>query len=228
MSSGGTQIIRHKSPDKKIEGVAYLSDTEMEAIENHIEKYIGPVSKVYHEIVSETVHIDICIVNPTKEHNFYTLCTMGMSALPMKAPKPEFQYSELFICLPPDWKLTDDDLKDEDNYWPIRLLKTLAKLPHEYNDWLFYGHSMPNGDPAQPYASNTKLSNVIMLEPFIINDSIINTEVNKKNIYFFPIYPLYDKEMEYKLTNDSDKLIALLKKNKITEIVDINRKSVVK
>lgn len=32
MSSGGTQIIHHKTPDKKTEGVAYLSDTEMEAV----------------------------------------------------------------------------------------------------------------------------------------------------------------------------------------------------
>lgn len=228
MSSGGTRLIRHKEPDKQTEGVAYLPENEMEAIENHIEKYVGPISNVLHEIVSETVHIDICIVNPTKDNNFYTIFTMGMSALPMNAPKPEFQYSELFICLPPDWKLSENDLKDENNYWPIRLLKTLAKLPHEYNDWLFYGHSMPNGDPAEPFASNTKLSNVIILEPFVINDSIINLEVNRKIIYFFPLFPLYDKEMSYKLETDSDKLIALLRKNKVTEILNISRKPILK
>ena len=228
VSTGGTKIIRHKAPEEKIVGVSYLDEKEMEAIESHIEKYIGPIDNVFHEIISEIVHIDICIVKPTKDHNFYTLCTMGMSSLPMNAPKKEYQFSELFICLPPDWKMSDEDIKKEENYWPVRLLKTLARFPHEYNDWLFYGHSMPNGDPAVAYASNTKFSNVIILEPFIINDEIIGTQVNGKVIYFFPIYPLYNAEMKYKLDNDSDKLIKLFKKNKITEVVNINRKPVIR
>lgn len=228
MSSGGTQIIRHKDPEKKTEGVSYLSENEMEEIEKHIEKYIGPISNVFHEIISDIVHIDICIVNPTKEHNFYTLCTMGMSALPMNSPESEYRYSELFICLPPEWNLSEEALINEDNYWPIRLLKTLASLPHEYNDWMFYGHSMPNGDPAEPYASNTKLSNFIILEPFIINNSIIKAEFSNKTIFFFPIFPLYDKEMRYKLETDSDKLVALLNRNKVTEILNVNRKPIIK
>ena len=37
-------------------------------------------------------------------------------------------------------------------YWPIGLLKTIARLPHEYNIWIAQWHSVPDGGPAQYYA----------------------------------------------------------------------------
>jgi hypothetical protein len=107
-------------------------------------------------------------------------------------------------------------------------LKTLAKFPYEYDDYLFYGHSIPNGDPAMPYAENTQLSNVIIYEPKIVNPDFSFLKKHGREIFFFPIIPLYNEEMDYKLNNDLNLLGEVLDKNGVTEILNVNRKRVVK
>ena len=106
---------------------------EMEAVEEHIAAHFGPVENVFHELVSPDIHVDICVVEPSAERDYYTLVTMGMGAHRMKVPEELAEYklerAELAIALPPDWKLDEESLKDERWYWPIGLLKVLARLP---------------------------------------------------------------------------------------------------
>ena len=107
------------------------TEEEMEAVEGHIEQYFGKVENVFHELVSPDIHVDICIVPPTEERDYYTLVTMGMGAHRMNVPEELAEYklerAELAIALPRNWKLKHEDLKNERWYWPIRLLKTLAR-----------------------------------------------------------------------------------------------------
>jgi hypothetical protein len=82
---------------------------------------------------------------------------------------------------------------------------------------------MPNGDPAEPYSENTKLSNVIIYEPQIINPEFSMLKETNKTVFFLPIIPLYDDEMQFKLNTNLDKLGDLFDKYKVNEILDINR-----
>ena len=95
---------------------------EMEAVEGHIEQYFGEVENVFHEIVSPDIHVDICIVPPTEERDYYTLVTMGMGAHRMNVPEELAEYklerAELAIALPADWKLDRQSMQDERWYWP--------------------------------------------------------------------------------------------------------------
>ena len=65
---------------------------------------------------------------------------MGMGAHRMNVPEELAEYklerAELAIALPGNWKLKHEDLKNERWYWPIRLLKTLARLPIASDTWL--------------------------------------------------------------------------------------------
>ena len=103
----------------------------MSAIERHIQNTFGAFENVFHELVSPDIHVDICVVPPTEERNYYTLVTMGMGAHRMNVPKELAEYklerAELAIALPPDWKLDAESLKEERWYWPIGLLKVLAR-----------------------------------------------------------------------------------------------------
>jgi hypothetical protein len=58
---------------------------------------------LFHELLSDLVHVDIHIVEPTAARNYYTLVTSGMSDRPMAAPEEcrECRYAELVISLPP-------------------------------------------------------------------------------------------------------------------------------
>ena len=80
---------------------------------------------VFHELVSPDIHVDICIVPPAEERDYYTLVTMGMGAHRMNVPEELAEYklerAELAIALPADWKLDQESMKDEQWYWPCLL-----------------------------------------------------------------------------------------------------------
>ena len=62
-----------------------------------------------HELVSPDIHIDICVIPPRKEHEYYTLVTMGMGAFKMPVPEDDeyedLKRAELLVNLPSDWHL---------------------------------------------------------------------------------------------------------------------------
>ena len=53
-------------------------------------------------------------------------------------------------------------MKDEKWYWPIRLLKSLARLPINCDSWLGHGHTVEN---REPFADNTKLCTATLISP---------------------------------------------------------------
>src|SRR5579883_2056106 len=126
-SKGGSAMFRYKKPAENITP-SYGDEKEAEVITKHIETYIGKVKSVYHEVVSAYSHIDVNWIAPTRERNYHTLITTGMSYRPMNVPTgmENLKYGELLLCLPTDWKLTEEDFTDENNYWPIQCLKILA------------------------------------------------------------------------------------------------------
>lgn len=225
-SMSGSPIYRHG------EASAWESPKGEEFIEQisaHIEKHLGPVETVFHEIVSDTVHIDVHFVKPTKDFPFIRLVTSGMSDLPMTTPEnPDIpKYVELLITLPADWLLNQESFKDEAWYWPIRLLKSLARLPHKYQTWLGWGHTVPNGDPPQPYASNTSLCGAIVLPSITAPQPFHQLDIpGHKRVTFYAAVPLYESEMNLKLRSGSDELTKRFDKKGVTDVVAISRKDV--
>ena len=62
------------------------TEQEMNAVEKHIQTYFGEFENIWHELISPDIHVDICIIPPTKEKDYYTLVTMGMGAHEMNVP----------------------------------------------------------------------------------------------------------------------------------------------
>ena len=185
------------------------TEEEMEAVEGHIQQYFGKFENVFHEIVSPDIHVDICMVPPTEERDYYTLVTMGMGAHRMNVPKELAEYklerAELAIALPADWKLDQESMKDEKWYWPIRLLKSLARLPIASDTWLGFGHTMDN---EEDFAENTKLCAAILTGPQGTKDgSEVCTLPGGEEVNFYQVIPLYEDELDYKLEHDADALL---------------------
>jgi hypothetical protein len=229
-SGSGAPIWRHQARDREFE----LATGDREAIEmigEHVARHVGRPESVFHELVSDLVHLDVHLVEPTPERNYYTLVTSGMSDRPMAAPEPyrELNYAELLICLPPTWQLNQEAFKDESNYWPIRWLKMLARLPHEYDTWLFEAHTVPNGDPARPFAANTELCCALLRRPVLFGTDFQTLRVSdEKAIHFLALVPLYREEMEFKLAEGYDSLLELLEPAGVTELLDVRRANVCK
>ncbi len=203
-----------------------MEDSNTGEIEKHIEAHVGKVSMVFHEIVSDLVHIDIHEIPPTEDRPYWTLVTSGMSDLAMKTPEgaAEFAHAELMICLPRDWKMEQKDWNEEIHYWPIRWLKVCARFPHEYKTWLAWGHTLPNGDPAEAYASNTQFCCMFLGAPRTVSTEFWSLQIRPdKIIRFYGLYPLYRGEVEMKLKKGAEHLEDLFDKNQVSELLNLNR-----
>ena len=198
----------------------FYEEEEMETIEEHIKENYGDFPTVFHEISSPDIHCDICIVPPTAEKNYYTLLTMGMGARVMDIPddldQTELGRAELLICLPPDWKVGENS---EEWFWPIALLKNLARLPINCDSWLGWGHSIDN---QTAFAGNTELCGSLLIYPEDVSDGADRcTLPNGDIVNFFEVIPLYREEMDFKIQNGTKPLLE--KMVNVSHILDIHR-----
>ena len=215
-------------PEDEETGVPEVyTEEEMEAVEGHIQQYFGKFENVFHELSSPDIHVDICVVPPSGDRDYYTLVTMGMGAHRMNVPEELAEYklerAELAIALPGNWKLKREDLKNERWYWPIRLLKALARLPIASDTWLGFGHTMDN---EEDFAKDTKLCAAILTGP---QDTEGGSEVcilpSGEEVNFYQVIPLYRDELEYKLAHDADALLD--KMNGISFVVEPDRQDAI-
>jgi hypothetical protein len=202
----------------------YYNESEIDALEEHIINYFGEFKEVFHELASPDIHVDIAIIPPDKERNFYTLLTMGMGAYRMNVPEGLKDYrlerAELMVTLPPDWEIKNTD---EKWYWPIRWLKILARFPLQENTWLGWGHTVPNGEA---FSENTGLSGILLLNPYIKDKKAGSLALpNGEIVNFYQMFPLYEEEMEFKRANNAEVLLDLFGDD-LNHTVDINRKNI--
>ena len=97
-----------------------------------------PEEFVFHELLSDLVHIDVNIMRPDETHPYYVMYTTGMSDMPMTLPeeiqdREDLRYGELYMFLPKEWNpgeagQINSDIAQEE-YWPIGLIKYLARFP---------------------------------------------------------------------------------------------------
>lgn len=205
---------------------AYTKE-ELEILENFIKDNYGDFDLVLHEKVSSGIHLDIAIVPPTEKHNYYKLVTMGMGSYLMNVPESLKSYNleraELVLFLPSTWDI--NSAKEED-YWPIRYLKVLARLPIENHSWLGFGHTVSANNENTTYASNTNFCSIMLLTALNNQNSKLNLNLkNRGKINFYQLYPLYKEELEYKMNHDSIALLNLINDKDLSPVLNIKRKN---
>jgi len=194
----------------------------------HIESYLGVVDRVYHEIVSDQLHIDILYIKPNTKRNVHTFVTCGMSDIAMKAPKgyETKQFCELMISLPPSWEF-DPDFEHENN-WPIKVLKQIARMPYEQESWIGFGHTIQNGNPEIPYPGNSELTNMQVAYPISVpgTDKYIKLDLdNHKSVQFYCLIPITKNEADLVRKKGIDALLDYFDRYKLKDIVLNHRKS---
>lgn len=228
LSGAGDPIFRYDEPPDD-EGFSAGDPELIDAVSAHLERHLGPMDHVFHEVVSTTVHVDVHWVPPAPKRPWHTLVTSGMAERPMNVPPEmaEWAFAELMVSLPADWPIDVEAFKEEDVYWPIRVLKSLARFPHEYHTWLGYGHTVPNGDPPAPFAPSTRLSSVMLMPPLLCPEGFSELVVSpERTVHFWSLVPLHQDELDLKLRRGSDALLARLDRAGVTEVIDPDRASV--
>src|SRR5512140_2751413 len=110
---GGSVVYRYAKRTGP-EELAFQTADVLKAVQDHVERHIGPVKTVFHELVSDLVHIDVLMVAPRPERDYWTFVTCGMSGRPMSTPAglEQFAFAELLLCLPSDWRVGQQDPSD--------------------------------------------------------------------------------------------------------------------
>ncbi|MEO0468054.1 MAG: suppressor of fused domain protein [Bacteroidota bacterium] len=224
-SESGAPIYRHEADEER---EAMLPPAEVKALEeitDHIEAHIGPVEMVFHEMVSDRIHVDIHWVKPGPDRPFHSLITSGMSDLPMEVPKglEALRFAEVSICLPPDWPMSQEAFQNEANYWPIRMLKVIARFPHEYNTWLGFGHTIPYGNPPMAFADNTKMNTILLMPTIVFGEAFHQLTLAERSIHFYSLIPLYQEEVEKKMQKGVESLFDGFDQYGVTDILAVNR-----
>ncbi len=241
VTSGGSEIIRYDNHQSEFR-IPADSGVHLKELEAFLEGALGPLAGSFHEIISDKVHVDVLIFAPTESRDCWTFVTSGMSDFPMNVPenlagdRRRLSRSELLISLPREWFDPDDrgmpldsQLRDDAKFWPISLLKWLARFPHEFDSWLWDGHSIPNYDPPQPYHPSTRLNGAILfLGMGPLSENMVMELENGDIIAFHTVVPVYGDEMTYKLNNGSDALLRELHSHGVTDVLHPDRPSAIR
>jgi hypothetical protein len=229
-SGSGAPIWRHDEPAPGADEISGGDPELIEAMSDHVERHLGLGEEVLHEAVSPAVHLDL-LVSPATEEIPLVVTTCGMAEKPMQVPEElaDEAYAELCILLPHDWPLSHEAWEDERNWWPLRLLKTLARMPHEYGTWLWEGHTVPNGDPLEPYAEGTELCAALVMAPAGLPEEFWTLPHPRGGtINVRMVVPLHADELQLKLDEGTDALYDRFVQSDFFEpIVDPARPSVV-
>ena len=154
-SKGGSPIYEYDALEEPKEFRDPAHTPYEREISEHMEAaFPGRETRVYHEIASEFIHVDVYVMKAPTKQDFHVIYTTGMSAMPMTLPEellPEYkdlERAELLLFLPAEWDIltgyeTDKDVP-ESLWWPVHLMKYLVRFPHEYGTWLGWGHTIPN------------------------------------------------------------------------------------
>lgn len=180
----------------------FLNDKEMQNIQDHYRRYFTEAGAmdsggVLHEVVSDGLHIDLVPYNPTDEFPYYIFATMGMSAYRMR--QAPFKNIELIMFLPADWKTTKEYFSDGKWYWPIRMLKSAARLPFLTKGFLSMGHTFSMDEDNTPFDSSTDMCSGLVTFPSWLPTGVFELRYSglftKKKVNFLCLTAINEKEL---------------------------------
>jgi len=203
-------------------GLALGDDDLIEAVSAHVERYLGPIATVMHEPVSQTVHVDLYWVAPTREKPFHAFATSGMAERAMSIPDGNTPplFAELCTMLPLGWPIPDPrsvihKAGAPGVWWPLNILKLLARYPHELQTALGVGHTIALTDGTGSVSSGVRFSGAMMLPGDTLAKGFGTLRHQGREIDFLSVFPLYPEELEFKLEHGLDAFLSVLGKTEL-------------
>ncbi len=209
-----------------------IEGAERELYLQHVSQFVGPIGGIISiaPVAPGLPPIDLVHVVPTEAKPWHVVVTLGMSGTAMATPESlpdEPRFAELVIGLPPDWPLEGPAMARPAARWPLRLLATLASFPAASGQWLSVGHTIPNGQPPQPYVEGVGFCCAMLAPPITLLPEFRTLRCTAdKEVVFYGVVPLFEREMELKVAEGTRALLDRFDQHEVCEIVDVHRRSV--
>ena len=198
----------------------------------HIDQYFGVYTQLLTDDSDPDHPLEIAVILPRPEHDYYTLVTVGLSRHRMdfseERREEKLERAELLINLPRDWKLTKADCREERWSWPIRMMLATAHFAMEDPEvGLESRTTLMEGEDGIPFAENTDLRGEILLYPGVFGEESFFCRLpGGEEVNFYQVIPLYWEELQYKLEHGSDSLLDLCPDESL-EVINPHRLNVV-
>lgn len=194
-------------------------DADRGEVLEHISRYFGPIAAVWEEAISIGAKLDLAIIPPHGDQDYYTAVTVGLGAHRMDVPEELREYrierAELAIALPEDWRIEDSR---EEWYWPMQQLKRTARIGLRKGAWLGWGHTIDCG----PVAAGTGLSGLLLVAPQRVEEAgYVCALPGGDEVNFYQLIPLYPEEVAYKQKHGAEALLDRLAR--VSFVVDPHR-----
>jgi hypothetical protein len=183
--------------------------------EAHYVRHFGPPVYIYHEVLAQQPHLDVCVCGPSEElgRSFYTYVTSGMSDLPMRTPEKmpadrarELRRAELLVYVS-----EADQAAWQDAGFPERWLLWLASAVHEWQTFFAPTHTVPNGDPPQPLLPGSSMTTAFLLPATHGPEAVRHgLKLGDDPVSFLRVVPITNAECDYKVQRGPEALMALL------------------
>jgi len=222
----GTEIVRHDEVETQIDIMGKNTARFVKSRKAAYQKLFGEALGVSHELLPLIPHIDVYTFKRTSKKDgvhqvVYSLVTGGMSdlemTLPRRAPKDVPRRVELiFYCAEPRGEY-------------ISTLRWVAHFPHNAKSWLGHGHTMPNGNPQEPFWGSTELDTLLFMPPIVGKDQSLPFELQTDGqpVHFLWVVPLTTAECNYKLEKGFDAILDLFQQHRHRHVFDPHRRSYV-
>jgi hypothetical protein len=191
------------------------------AREDAYTKLFGEAGTVSHEIVPLVPHIDVYTFPPAqKARGWYTVVTGGMSDLrmtvPARAGAAPRRVELIFYCSEP--------LPEY-----VGILRRVAHFPHDKKTWIGYGHTMPNGDPPEPFWGSDVLDTLLFMPTIVGPDNSLPKELvlDGDPVHFLWLVPLTTPECNLKLVEGFGAILRLFQRNRHPHVFNPARSSYV-
>jgi Suppressor of fused protein (SUFU) len=138
--------------------------------------------------------------------------------------------AEVCLCLSKDWPIDQKDMRwaTPEFFWPIRVLKQVARYPHLHETWLTEGHTIGRLERPEPLDPAGRFVGLILLEPMTFPKGAGQVLAHSgREIRYLALVPLLKEELAFKMENGSRALADQLKAARVTELLDVHRPSVI-
>jgi hypothetical protein len=222
---GGSGIIRHEAARTPRYGFSEHSTLEyIRQREAIYASLFGPPALVYDDALPGMLpHIDVYLHEPGfRGRPCYTLVTGGMSdrrmKLPADAPADLPARAELIFYLPAEHAPRREY---------IDFLRVTARFPCDYDTWLSWGHTIPNGTPPRPIFPWAAFDTLLLLDSVVNPDNQLAEwlRLDGDPVQFLWVVPITPAEREYQRAHGTEGLLDVFQAVQHPPVFDERRSS---